>query len=261
MNKKYLELLSGVLLLVSCETIKNAPTFSDIDGEWNIVEVNGLTLAANPERQQPFIGFDTQNGRIYGCSGCNRIMASLDLQAKPGKVGFKQIAGTLMACPDMDTEKKVLNSLAQVKSYHKTRKNEIALCNASNRPVVILEKRFSPMSFAELQGKWNVASVFNHPLPRGLEKTPFLVFDTKGNSISGNTGCKQIAGILKVNENGKLSVSIPRATTKRTACPNQEVENDILSALSSVKTYGRLSKETIALYTASGVQVFVLSKK
>ena len=105
MNKKYLELLSGVLLLVSCETIKNAPTFSDIDGEWNIVEVNGLTLAANPERQQPFIGFDTQNGRIYGCSGCNRIMASLDLQAKPGKVGFKQIAGTLMACPDMDTEK------------------------------------------------------------------------------------------------------------------------------------------------------------
>ena len=54
MNKKYLELLSGVLLLVSCETIKNAPTFSDIDGEWNIVEVNGLTLAANPERQQPF---------------------------------------------------------------------------------------------------------------------------------------------------------------------------------------------------------------
>lgn len=106
MNKKYLELLSGVLLLVSCETIKNAPTFSDIDGEWNIVEVNGLTLAANPERQQPFIGFDTQNGRIYGCSGCNRIMASLDLQAKPGKVGFKQIAGTLMACPDMDTEKR-----------------------------------------------------------------------------------------------------------------------------------------------------------
>lgn len=42
MNKKYLELLSGVLLLVSCETIKNAPTFSDIDGEWNIVEVNGV---------------------------------------------------------------------------------------------------------------------------------------------------------------------------------------------------------------------------
>ena len=256
-----MELLGGVLLLTSCGTIKNAPTFSDVDGEWNIVEINGIPLVSNPDRQQPFIGFDTQNGKIYGCCGCNRIMASLNLQAKPGKMEFKQMAGTLMACPNMDTEKKVLNSLAQVKSYRKTGKDEIALCNASGHPIVMLEKRFSPMSFTELQGEWNVVSVFNRPLPDGLEKTPFLVFDTKENAISGDTGCNRIAGTLKVNEDGKFSVSIPRAATRRTVCPGQEVENDILAALSSVKTYGRLDKKTIALYTAGGAQVFVLSKK
>lgn len=261
MNKRYMELLSGLLFLSSCGTIKDTPTFSDVDGEWNIVEVNGSPLTVKPDGQQPFIGFDIRSGKIYGNSGCNRIMASLDLQAKPGTVEFKQITGTLMTCPNMEMEKKVLGSLAQVKSYRKTGRNEIALCNSSNRPVVTLKKRFFPMSFTELQGEWYIVSVFNRPLPERIKKMPSLVFDTDWNAINGNTGCNQIVGNLKVNEDGKLSISIPRVDTKETSCPDMEVENNILSALSSVKTYGRLDREKIALYTSGGVQVLVLLKK
>ena len=42
-------------------------------------------------------------------------------------------------CPDMTTEKNVLSALAQVKGYKKAGKGKMYLCNASNRPVVVLE--------------------------------------------------------------------------------------------------------------------------
>lgn len=44
------------------------------------------------------------------------------------------------------------------------------------------------------------------------------------------------------------------------ACPDMETENNILSALSSVKTFGKLDGKKIALYTSGGAEVLVLQK-
>lgn len=51
------------------------------------------------------------------------------------------MASTRMMCPDMTTERNVLGALAQVKGYKKAGKDKMFLCNESNRPVVVLEKR------------------------------------------------------------------------------------------------------------------------
>ena len=92
--------LIATALLSSCSTTRNTATLSDIEGEWDITEVKGTKPSVNEGGQQPFIGFDTQNGRVYGYSGCNRIMSSFNRNAKPGVLELKQLAGTMMACPN-----------------------------------------------------------------------------------------------------------------------------------------------------------------
>lgn len=185
----------------------------------------------------------------------------MDLQARPGTLDFGRMGSTMMTCPNMETETKVLSALSGAKSYRKAGKEGMALYNSSNRPVAILKKRFYPMTAAELQGEWNVFSVFNLPVPETAENVPFLVFDTQGNRIIGSAGCNRLTGKLNINGDGSLSISIPPVATTRMACPDMETENNILSALSSVKTFGKLDGNRIALYTSGGAEVLVLKKK
>lgn len=109
---------------------------SSINGEWNIIEVNGSKVTPGESRTLPFITFDTATGRVSGNSGCNRMMGSFDVNAETGKpfVG-QRWAGTKIMCPDMTTERNVLGALAQVKGYKKAGKDKMYLCNA---PIVRL---------------------------------------------------------------------------------------------------------------------------
>ena len=131
----------AALAMSSCRSVEKAVPVSSINGEWNIIEVNGSKVALGESRTLPFIAFDTATGRVSGNSGCNRMMGSFDVNAKPGSLSLGAMAGTKMMCPDMTTERNVLGALAQVKGYKKAGKDKMYLCNASNRPVVVLKRR------------------------------------------------------------------------------------------------------------------------
>ena len=139
MKKVFLGLIATALLS-SCSTTRNTATLSDIEGEWDITEVKGTKPSVNEGGQQPFIGFDTQNGRVYGYSGCNRIMSSFNRDAKPGVLELKQLAGTMMACPDMDTENQVLSALNQVCAYGMLANGHLALMAEGSTVVLELER-------------------------------------------------------------------------------------------------------------------------
>ena len=59
----------------------------------------------------------------------------------------------------------------------------------------------------------------------------------------------------------QTSISIPPVAMTKMTCPDMETENNILSALSSVKTFGRLDGKRIAFITSGGVEVLVITKK
>ena len=82
--------------LSSCASTKNAATLSSLSGEWNIIEINGSAVVPAPNQEFPFIGFDTKTGQVYGNSGCNRLMGSFDVNAKPGQIDL----GALIAFSD-----------------------------------------------------------------------------------------------------------------------------------------------------------------
>ena len=91
----------AALAMSSCRSVEKAVPVSSINGEWNIIEVNGSKVAPGESRTLPFIAFDTATGRVSGNSGCNRMMGTFDVNAKPGSLELGAMASTRMMCPDM----------------------------------------------------------------------------------------------------------------------------------------------------------------
>ena len=133
MNKVLVSIcIAGTALAMSsCRSVEKAMPLSSINGEWNIIEVNGSKVTPGESRTLPFITFDTATGRVSGNSGCNRMMGSFDVNAKPGSLSLGAMAGTKMMCPDMTTERNVLGALAQVKGYKKAGKDTFYLYRLS----------------------------------------------------------------------------------------------------------------------------------
>ena len=235
---------STVLAMFSCRSVEKAVPLASINGEWNIIEVNGSKVTPGESRTLPFITFDTATGRVSGNSGCNRMMGSFDVNAKPGSMELKGMASTRMMCPDMTTERNVLGALAQVKGYKKAGKDKMFLCNESNRPVVVLEKK-------EVNGE---------AITSGMEKQPFIAFDVKKKTLHGNAGCNLINGGFETSTTNAKSISFPGVASTMMACPDMEVEGKILKAMNEVKSFDKLSGGGIGLYDANNALVIVLEK-
>ena len=234
----------------SCGSTKETASLSSLNGEWNIIEVNGSAIVPAENQELPFIGFDTATGKVYGNSGCNRMMGSIDLNSKPGTIDMSRLGSTRMACPDMTTEQNVLNALGQVKSYKKLGKQNMALCNASSRPVVVLQKKVSTVKLSALNGEWKIEEVNGEAIPSGMEKQPFISFDIKKKSIHGNA-----------DKENPRSISFPNVISTMMACPDMEVESKVMKAINEVKSFDVLSGGGIGLYNADGTLVMVLVKK
>ena len=112
----YLSMVAVVAAMSSCASTKNLAQVSDLGGEWNIIEINGTAVVPAPGQSFPYVAFETNTGRVYGNSGCNRLMGSFDTNAKPGELTLGQVGSTRMMCPDMTLEKNVLSALSQVEA-------------------------------------------------------------------------------------------------------------------------------------------------
>ena len=258
MNKKYFAAAALACALMSCGTGKNSVAVVDFTGEWNIVEVNGEKVSAE---NAPFLGFDKDGHRLYGNAGCNRLMGSFELDTlNAGKVKFGQVAATRMMCPDMTTENNVLNAFAQVKGYKKAGKDKVYLCNSSNRPVVVLQKKEADVKLSVLNGEWKIKEVNGEAIPSGMEKQPFIAFDVKKKTIHGNAGCNLINGGFETSTSNAKSISFPGVASTMMACPDMETEGKVLKAINEVKSFDVLSGGGIGLYDANGALVIVLEK-
>lgn len=125
-------------LMASCGGGKNLLSASSLAGEWDITEVEGKKL---PEGDMPFIGFDVVQKRMYGNSGCNRMMGNFETDSlKPGALKFGQVGSTRMMCPDMETETTILNALNETRSFG-VKEGKVCLLDENGKEVLLLKKR------------------------------------------------------------------------------------------------------------------------
>ena len=245
--------------LSSCGTSKNAAVLADIDGEWNIIEINGAAVVPASGQAYPYIGFDKSTGRIHGNAGCNRLMGSFDVNAQPGKIDLSQLGTTRMMCPDMTLEQNVLNALAQVRQYVKLGEENIGLCGKSlKRPILILKKKASELTLADLDGKWKIVEAQGGALPDSLENQPFVQIKAAEKTLHANAGCNILNGGIRTEEGNAASISFPQLISTMMACPDMEVEDRVKQALNATRTFGRLQEGRIGFYDAGNTLVMVL---
>ena len=80
---------------------------------WKLTALNGKPVFVVEQQREPSLVLLTENSRVAGSGGCNRIMGSYEIRGH--EVRFGQLAGTRMACPaSMDTEKEFLDTLPHV---------------------------------------------------------------------------------------------------------------------------------------------------
>lgn len=253
--------MAGALAaLSSCGSSKQAAVTAVLTGEWNIIEVSGSAVVPVPGQEFPYISFDPQSGRIFGNSGCNRLMSTYDPNAKPGVLAFGDVAGTRMLCSDMQLERNVLAALRQVRKFRKLDEKHVALCAGSKRPVMVLQKREAPLAFADLAGKWTIVEVCGQAIPKEMENRPFLEFNVAEKRLHGHAGCNLLNGGIRINEQNAAAIAFTQVACTMMACPDMEVESRVLKALGEVASFGRLPGGAVGLCNADGELVMLLEK-
>ena len=244
-------------LMISCASSKKTVQVADLAGEWNIVTVNGEKIG---NQVTPFIGLDMDAKRVYGNAGCNRMMGGFELDSvHTGKIHFDQIATTRMMCPNIDMEQKILGALGRVEGYSE-RKGGVELTDAEGKTVLVLEKRVQAVAtLSDLAGEWIISAV-NGEAVKKMDKIPFLVFDVKEKRVHGNAGCNTINGGFSQDENNSASLKFSQMISTMMACPDMDVEGQVLKALNAVCFFKMNQDASVSLLDENENVVLTLVK-
>ena len=252
-------LITGLIMVMgSCKTSKEEAPISILNGEWSIEEIDNTPIKVNVAQETPFIGFDIKTGRMFGFTGCNRVMASFDTTSKPGVLDLSSVGATRMACPDLTLEHSILSALSDVKKFKEEKEDRVALCGESGKTLVLL-KKIPPFTVDELQGKWNIKEVDNEALPTDMENQPFIEFDIKTKKIHGNAGCNIMNGNFEVSTSDPSAISFPGVITTMMSCPDMDIESKILAAVNSVQSFAKIA-DGVGLYNGEGHLVLTIEK-
>lgn len=87
---------------------------------WKLVELNGKPVTVTDEmRKEPHLILRAAGSRVTGHAGCNSFMGSYELKPN-NRISFSKIAGTLMACTNLETETAFTRVLEMADSYNFT---------------------------------------------------------------------------------------------------------------------------------------------
>lgn len=247
--------------MMSCGSGRKVLFFSSLEGEWNIVKVEGQSVDM---AKKPFIGFDVAGKRMYGYSGCNRMMGSLEIDSvNPGSLKLGQIGSTRMMCPDMETERRVLDALDKVVSFQQVadKPESIVLCGQNGQQLMTLEKKINlEVSLSELSGRWTIEMANGKEIKGTAEVTPFIGFDVDERRVYGNVGCNTINGPLMQDEDKPNSLNFGKLATTMMMCPDMETETIVLNALNETKCFS-VKDGKVYLLSENGTELLVLKKQ
>lgn len=139
--KKVFAAICAAAAMTACGTGNKTVSGGDLNGEWSIVSIKGQSVAASEGQDSPFIGFDTGGQLVYGSTGCNRLTGTLNADTAKGTIDFGSLGSTRMMCPDMQTERQVLDALGSVKTYRLQKDGSMQLNDTDGKTVMELKKK------------------------------------------------------------------------------------------------------------------------
>lgn len=141
-------LILGMLLLAGCvydspQTKGAAPTKSTaqlLNTYWKLTELGDQVITTPQDAREIHFVMESENPRVHGFSGCNRMMGGYVLNGNELK--FDQMGGTLMACAaNMDVEKKFLAMFGDVARWEIAGET-LTLVNTDDKTLAVFESRY-----------------------------------------------------------------------------------------------------------------------
>lgn len=138
---KKISIIAAAIALCSCSATKTTDAAVDLNGEWDIVTVDGNAVDTTKTEFRPTLGFDTAKNSVYGCASCNSINGTAHVDAAKQTIKLSQVGTTLMLCANMEYEEKILKALESVKGYKAAGKGCVDLTDGSDKIVLQLKKQ------------------------------------------------------------------------------------------------------------------------
>ena len=110
---------------------------SDLQGEWTIVSVAGMSNDAAEEK--PTIWFDTKEHLTHGNASCNTFDGSYTT-GRNQSLKFGNLALTMRMCANMDFEDKLMKTIDDVASFGKLANGNVGLFNAAGEMLIELAR-------------------------------------------------------------------------------------------------------------------------
>lgn len=107
---------------------------------WKLMTLGGKTIETPEGAREIHIVLNSQDQRVSGFPGCNRMMGSYQL--KGDKIDFSQMAGTMMACASgMDTERAIHEMMEKVAAW-KIAGETLQFTDANGAVLATFESRY-----------------------------------------------------------------------------------------------------------------------
>ena len=139
MKKAILTLLmipAFVGMLFSCSEVKTDA--KKLEGKWNIVEVKGEKIL---KEGLPNMEFDMKDNKVHGNAGCNIFNSTVVLDDQDiSSITINPAATTMMACPDMETERNILDAVNKVRSFEVKENGTVSLLGEDGSELLTLKK-------------------------------------------------------------------------------------------------------------------------
>ena len=108
----------------------------NLNGSWRINWALDTPITEDQfEGRHPFLKIDIDQGKIVGNEGCNGFQGRIKFKAKEIVTG--PLAGTLMACPNMDISSKITGAISGKSLSYVFDKNQLLLFEGAKKVMIL----------------------------------------------------------------------------------------------------------------------------
>ncbi|MBQ9216966.1 MAG: META domain-containing protein [Muribaculaceae bacterium] len=220
-------------------------------GEWDLETMRKKSVST---RERAYLYLDFKNHKVYGNNGCNDLNGRFQLHGT--SISFLDMITTDQSCHSATSERTVMKTLSEVRSYKVTQlygMEYLHLLNNKGNELMTLKRQNLDM----LGGVWLVKEVDNTTV---TEKNMRLVIDPVMQTLHGRTDCNIINGIITIDTEKDFAIQFEDLHSSEQRCDDMAAETSLLLALERAEYCKRINDQEVALLDGQGTIVLRLTR-
>ena len=221
-------------------------------GEWDIVILRKKQVYTM-ERAYLYLDFAGGN-KVYGCNGCNTINGVFQLSGN--NIKFTDFISTNESCRNVTSEKTIMHTLAEVRSFSlqaQYNAQYLNLMNSKGTVLMVLKRH----NLDVMNGAWLVKEIDSENVSQYNMR---MVIDAVMQTIHGDTGCNIITGVIAFDPSKDMAIQFEDLVSTEHDCESIDYETALLLALERTESCKRINQNEMALLDNKGNIVIVLQR-